>query len=429
MEKIQKINERSNQLEKELIGHLFFKNEEVLAVSTLIKSEEFFYFKKEFEVLLDCVSNGKNIFIEFRGNNLSYSRFMEMISFREVEVMCREIRETNNARKIYVILEESLKNIPTDNVFGFVSDFQKKIISKVEKTDLEKTDIESLIKEFKTKQEFYKEKFRNGNGIIGLSTGYPNLDEVIDGLRQEHLIVIGGYTNTGKTFAALNIASQLIKDKKRVAYFSFEMGQVDILSRLVGILSNESGLSILKGFGKKTEETNKAIEMIQESNISIHSFKSEISELLFTMLEENIKQKVDLFVIDFIQLITVKGSKSEYETITTAILELQKAAKRFKTTIIVLSQISNEGAKGDSPIMTFKGSGAIAAAADLAIEIKSNETDRETLKEKLKSGVDVRMKWDIRKNRHGRVGAIDMCFNGRTGIFRFETEKDRSFDF
>ena len=142
------------------------------------------------------------------------------------------------------------------------------------------------------------------------------------------------------------------------------------------------------------------------------------------MLEEQTNSKIDLFVIDFIQLITVKNAKSEYETITTAILELQKAAKKFKTPIIVLSQISNEGARGESPIMTFKGSGAIAAAADLAIEIKSDEIDKESFKEKLKLGEDIRMKWDVRKNRHGRVGTIQMYFNGRTGIFRLPTLED-----
>lgn len=424
MEKIQKINSRSKQLEQELLGRLFFNEKDAIAVSTLIKAEEFYFFRKEFEIILDCAINNKNLVIEFKGNNLIFSPFMETVSFRNIEIICYEIRETNNARKIYSILEESLNEIPTTNIFEFVSDFQKKITSNVEKTNIERSDIESLIKKYKEQQEFYREKFRNGNGIIGMSTGYYNLDAIIDGLREEHLWIIGGYSSVGKTAAALNITSQLVKDKKRVVYFSFEMGQIDILARLIGIMSQESGISILKGFGKKEEETKKAIQLIRESNFAIHSFKSDLAELLFAMLEETINNKVNLFVIDFIQLITVKGSRSEYETVTTAILELQKAAKRFKVPIIVLSQISNEGAKVDSPIMTFKGSGAIAAAADLAIEIKSDEKDREELKRKLIEGEEVRMKWDVRKNRHGRVGAIEMYFQGRSGIFRLLTAKE-----
>ena len=429
MEQLKKINDRSRALEIELLSKLLLDESKIIPASTLIKGDEFYYFRKEFETMIDCAINNKNFIIEFQEQNLSIAKFSEILTLRDINAICKEIREANNARKVYAILEQSLKEIPTIDIYEFVSDFQKRITVGIEKFDFEKTDIGSILEEYKKKQEFYINKFKNGNGIIGLSTGYSNLDEVIDGLREEHLWVIGGYTNTGKTASALNITAQLVKDKKRVAYFSFEMGQTDILARLIGIMSEESGISILKGFGKNKNKTDEAIEMIKQSNFSIHSFKSEISELLFTMLEENLKQKIDLFVVDFIQLITVKGAKSEYETITTAILELQKAAKRFKTPIIVLSQISNEGAKGDSQIMTFKGSGAIAAAADLAIEIKSNEENREALKEKLKSGEDVRMKWDVRKNRHGRVGTINMCFNGRTGIFRLETDKDRQFDF
>ena len=60
----------------------------------------------------------------------------------------------------------------------------------------------------------------------------------------------------------------------------------------------------------------------------------------------------------------------------------------------------------------------------MAIEIKSDEKDREELKRKLIEGEEVRMKWDVRKNRHGRVGAIEMYFQGRSGIFRLLTAKE-----
>jgi replicative DNA helicase len=91
---------------------------------------------------------------------------------------------------------------------------------------------------------------------------------------------------------------------------------------------------------------------------------------------------------------------------------------------MVLSQISNEGAKNtENPVMSFKGSGAIAAAADLAIEIVNGEMDIQQLREKMNNGEVVRMKWQIRKNRHGRIGYIDMEFSGKTGIFTQFTDQ------
>ena len=86
--------------------------------------------------------------------------------------------------------------------------------------------------------------------------------------------------------------------------------------------------------------------------------------------------------------------------------------------MIVLSQISNEGARNSHDVvMSFKGSGTIASAADLAIEICIGEDDKNEWRRKMNEGEPVVMKWNIRKNRHGKVGYIDMEFNGRTGIF------------
>lgn len=422
MNKIQKINLRSKVLEKSLIEKIILSKDDAIIASTLIKSDELSYFRTEFEKIVDCYKNGKGVVEEFHLSGLS-SNFLTGFSPRNVEEICRDIRETSNARKIFGILEQGLSEAPETEVYGFVSDIQKKLTTGIEKTDAEKSDAQNILKEFYARQAEYKERFKNGEGIIGLSTGYENLDAVIDGLRKEHLWVIGGYTNTGKTAASLNISSNLIKQNKRVVYYSFEMGRTDILARLIGIMTEQQGTSVLKGYPHDEQKVKEATEKIVSSDFAIHSFKSELSELLFSMLEEVTRNPVDLFVIDFIQLVTIKGAKTEYETITNAILELQKAAKRLNTTIIVLSQISNDGARNaDSPVMSFKGSGAIAAAADLAIEIKSGEESVEELKAKIMQGDDVRMKWDVRKNRHGRVGTMDMTFNGRTGVFSREID-------
>jgi hypothetical protein len=68
--------------------------------------------------------------------------------------------------------------------------------------------------------------------------------------------------------------------------------------------------------------------------------------------------------------------------------------------------------------MSFKGSGAIGSSADLAIEIGIGEETIKDWKEKLHDGKPVKMKWSIRKNRHGKVGMIETSFDGNTGVFK-----------
>jgi replicative DNA helicase len=186
--------------------------------------------------------------------------------------------------------------------------------------------------------------------------------------------------------------------------------------------TSDNGSSIAKGFGDK-KKIDEALERVTESNMSVHSTKSELSQILMSMYEETLKDKPSVFVIDFLQLVTVLGSKSEYETTTQSILELQKAAQQFGVPIIVLSQVSNESAKaGDQQVMGFKGSGAIAAAADLAIELVSGEDNVTELRQKMNDGLPVLIKWHIKKNRHGRVGSIPMDFTGKHGIFNEHDE-------
>jgi replicative DNA helicase len=233
--------------------------------------------------------------------------------------------------------------------------------------------------------------------------------------------VIGGYTNMGKTATSLNIASNVIKQGKRVVYYSLEMSKTDILSRLLGIMTKESGLAILKGSKYDSGAVAGCMELISKSESSIYNEKTELSAIEGSMLEENLNKPVDLFIVDFLQLITLKGAKSEYESVSTAILELQQTAKKLKVPIIVLSQVSNEGAKyNNEVVMSFKGSGSIAAAADLAIEINIGETDKELWKIKMHKGEPVKMLWNVRKNRHGKVGSLEMAFDGRTGVFKLE---------
>lgn len=430
-QRIVELRKRADSFEKELISFVIADPSKISKIRTIISKEDFIYFGGQYENVLTSFLNDRDILLEFKQAGYSYTEFATHLfeqgrnNIRQIENIARDIKNTSSALNILTLLTNYSENVPDDNLDSFVSDVQKNILNKVSVVDGESSDIDSVIKEFKEKQSFYKDKLENGKGIIGIPTGYKKLDEIIDGLRPEHLWIIGGYANLGKTSASLNIVSSLVKMKKRVVFYSLEMSKTDILSKLVGIMTNQSGLTILKGFPHDEQLVEKAMEKISKSNMTVHNNKYDMDSIEFSMYDENTKSPVDLFVIDFLQLITVKGSRSEYETITGAILRLQQMAKRLKVPIIVLSQISNEGAKANNEVvMSFRGSGSIASAADLAIEIQIGEDDKVIWKTKLFNGEPVKMKWNIRKNRHGKVGFLDMHFTGFTGRFADADEKD-----
>jgi len=415
--KLQDITKKRISLSKELFANLFRNPDLTPKVVARLSKEDFGQFSKTFEVFADSYKENKNLITELVDNHIITSEFLEYGTFRKIEKICEEIKNVSNTIKIYAILENTLNEIEPEHIDQFVADFQRKLTLGITSKEVEQSSIDSVIADYKERQQFYKDKFKNGGGIIGVSTGYEKIDEIIDGFRPEHLWIVGGYTNMGKTFCSLNFASNLVKQGKRVVYYSLEMSKTDILSRLLGIMTKQNGLTILKGFQHNEEEVENALKLLKDSNFSIYNEKTDIATLTNSMVEENINKPVDLFIVDFIQLVNVKGAKSEYETITTSVLELQQTARRLKIPIMALSQISNDGARtNNEQVMSFKGSGAIASSADFAIEI--NVEDIKDYKEKIAQRLPVNMIWNIRKNRHGKIGSLDMTFDGNTGIFK-----------
>lgn len=338
---------------------------------------------------------------------------------KELVTVASKIKQINTVENIKEILSNTGKSLNRENLEEKLPELQQQLLNVSVDNSPEEAGIDKIIEEFREEQRLYEEKKKNGEKLLGLSTGVPKLDAVIDGLRPGHLWVLGGYTNTGKTFAAMNIIANLAKKQHRTVFFSLEMSRTDILARMLGVLSGQNGLDIKKGFDDK-KKTDEALATAANSDFSVYSGNNDkdIATIVNTMHAECLKNKPALFVIDFIQLVQVKGTKSEYEAMTTAALALQTAGQKFGVPIIVLSQVSNDAAKaGDSQVMGFKGSGGIAAAADLAVELVSGESSVKDLKTKMMNGEPVLINWQVKKNRHGRVGTIDMEFTGKTGKF------------
>lgn len=421
MKKSLEILKNKELLERELLGNILIINGEgIIAISSIVSSSDFSHYGTEFQVILNAKKDGGN---HLHGISNS-SKFISSVSFlRDLSQIAKELKELSTALNVFYLLEKSANEVPLKEVPQFVSTFQKTLMDFVDVSEEESSFAKDIIEDFRKQQQFYESKFRDGKGIVGISTGYKTLDVMIDGFRPGHLWVLGGYTNMGKTQAAINLVANMIKQGKRVVFYSLEMSKRDIMARLVGIMTDQNGTEILKMFPHSVSATTLAFDLIKKSNFEIHTEKVELSDILFSMMNDHARKTVDLFVIDFLQLVTVKSKKSEYEQTTSAILEFQNISKKMGCSMIVLSQISNEGAKNENEsIISFKGSGAIAAAADLGIQLYfDNEDDQKKLKQMRKDmneGRPVEMKWVIRKNRHGRLGSVRTMFNAKTGVFK-----------
>lgn len=243
------------------------------------------------------------------------------------------------------------------------------------------------------------EQIRTGRGTMEfIPTGFPKLDKVLFGgfLRQE-LVVIGGFTGIGKSSLAAQIFWNVAKRGFKSAYFSLEISNKLIVSRLIGLLADIHPIRVMSGGFSEQERKNWSNAIAE---LSVHDDFMDFSDDQYEL--EALKKQItengyEFVVIDFIQNVFSSGDK-EYERLSRVALELQKLAKEADCCILVLSQLSNQMARDGSKttIFEYKGSGSIATVCDLGFFI-------EKIKE---NGVEIpnQILLTLKKNRRGVSG-------------------------
>jgi len=237
-----------------------------------------------------------------------------------------------------------------------------------------------------------------------LPTGIATIDQGLDGgFIKSELIVLGAFTGIGKSYLAAQIMYNIAKKGFNTGYFSLEITNEMIISRLIGQLANVKSIKVVTGnmhefeYNKKLVAEGKIIGY--EKFMDFHDDIYEYSKIEQTIRDSN----YEFIVIDFIQNIFVKGM-NEYERLSFIALSLQKLAKEKKCCILLLSQLSNMAARSrdDSPL-EYKGSGSIATVCDLGfILVRDFDLGIMTL--------------GLRKNRRGASGiSWQLSFGGEGG--------------
>jgi len=252
---------------------------------------------------------------------------------------------------------------------------------------------------------------RTTEGQDVMETQLSKLDEFLDGgIRRKELIVLGGKTGSGKSYLACQLFAKIARQGFKCAYFSLEISNEMVVSRMLGMYSNLPAPQILFGMvGKDHIELLKAEGRLEAYTDFMH-FYDDMYSLpdVERILEDS---DFDFVVIDFIQNVLLE-SRDEYSKLTEVSLRLQKIAKKKNLAILALSQLSNKVAnqESDELYLEYKGSSAIAMVADLGFFLVSRPADEKLLDQE----VDLILK----KNRRGpSERSFPLLFKFPQGVF------------
>lgn len=248
---------------------------------------------------------------------------------------------------------------------------------------------------FRKISEIDKTLENNKKNVEILPTGLGNLDAFLDGgFLKKELIVLGGKTGGGKSLFGATIFYNIATAGYKSAYFSLEISDEMLYSRLVGAKANLSPTRVMitqldEEDQKKKNEAKADIGVYEE----FMHFYDDVY-LLKEIEEEIYNNKYDFVVIDFIQNIMLSKGQDEYERLSLIALSLQKFAKATNTCILALSQLSNQLVRErKKDIVEYKGSGSIGTVCDLGFFLEDAETSGEFLLR-------------LRKNRRGISGEV-----------------------
>ena len=267
------------------------------------------------------------------------------------------------------------------------------------------------------------------DGLTGVTTGFPSLDQITNGWQAPDLIIIAARPGMGKTAFTLSLAKNAAEHGEGVAIFSLEMGNEQLVQRLIAMDSLIEAEKLRTGRMTENEfkMLHKAVENLSELPIYIDDTPGiNIFELRAKCRRLKQNHNIKMIVIDYLQLMSGAPNKgrgvNREQEISTISRSLKGLAKELKVPVIALSQLSRavetRGGNKRPQLSDLRESGAIEQDADIVTFIYRPEYYE------LADGIDVASDTAeiiISKHRNGALGSVNLRFKKECVLF---TEDD-----
>ncbi len=258
-----------------------------------------------------------------------------------------------------------------------------------------------------------------GEGMVGVPTGFADLDKLTNGLHPGQMIVIAARPAIGKSTLAIDfVRAAAIKNNQAAVVFSLEMSKTEITMRLLsaearvhlqklrnGSMSDDDWQKLAGTMGRISE----APLFIDDSpNMSLMEIRAKCRRL---------KQRHDLklVVIDYLQLMTSgKRVESRQQEVSEFSRALKLLAKELEVPVIALSQLNRgpEQRTDKKPAMSdLRESGSIEQDADMVILLHREDAYE---KESPRAGEADLI---VAKHRNGPTDTITVAFQGHYSRF------------
>ncbi|MHC3888963.1 DnaB-like helicase C-terminal domain-containing protein [Streptococcus thermophilus] len=345
---------------------------------------------------LGSISNAEKLVNMLDGKKLERPLILALDSDSRGKQAQDKLAELLQAKKIpYTVAELTTKDAkdPNDMLVRNRVEFE----ARVEKAISEAKDDKE--KYLETSTDNYIQDFLDGIAdsvnTPSIPTGFPMLDEVLDGGLYEGLYIVGAISSLGKTTLVTQIADQVASKGHDVLIFSLEMARSEIMAKSIsrhtimevlqtgGDTKNAKTVRGVTSGNRYEKYSNTEKELIKNavqtySGYAKHIYITEgVGDLGAQQIRETVEKhtrytgNTPLVIVDYLQILAPYNERStDKQNTDKAVMELKRISRDFKTPVIGISSFNRDNYNNAVSMQAFKESGAIEYSSDILIGLQ-----------------------------------------------------------
>src|SRR5215469_7026503 len=271
----------------------------------------------------------------------------------------------------------------------------------------------------------------SGGGVIGIPSGFHDLDRMTNGFKASDLVIVAGRPSMGKTSLMLNVTLHAaVEHKKPVAIFSLEMSKEQLVERMLCEQARIDAQRLHRGTlsDVEYERLARSLGPLGEAPIFIDDAPA-LDDLTMRLKARQARSRegIELIVLDYLQLMHGRSRSDDanrVQEVSAISRALKSTARELNIPVIAISQLSRapEARPDKRPILSdLRESGSIEQDADVVMFLYRDEYYNRDKTEK--PGIAEVL---IAKHRNGPTGMVELVF--RKELTRFENLERRRPD-
>ncbi len=442
-----KLPPHSVDAEQSILGGLLINNDSWDHIASIVNEDDFYRrdHRLIFKAIREQIEEGKPCDVVTLSERLeNHNTLGDAGGLAYLGSLVNNTPSASNIRAYSDIVRErsvlrqliKIGNEIADSAFNTEGRKSDDILEAAEKTVFEIADKGANAgNDFKGMTELLKktvdridELYQNGGSFTGIPSGFTDFDGLTSGLQPADLVIVAGRPSMGKTTFAMNLAENAAIDAGvGVAVFSMEMPAESLTLRMLSSLGRINQTKVRSGQLDEDDwpRLTSAVAILNEAKLFIDDTPAlSPTEMRARVRRLKRKHNIGLIIVDYLQLMQVKGSsENRVNEISEISRGLKALAKEMNVPVVALSQLNRglEQRPNKRPVMSdLRESGAIEQDADLIVFIYRDEVYNEDSPDKGTAEII------IGKQRNGPLGTTRLTFIGQ--YTRFENHASIDYE-